>query len=64
MSPVPGRAYGSRRSRTAVATGGIADDIVSFYNSVRPHPTLGDSPPNAFEHPSAITQAIGLGAIT
>lgn len=48
----------------AEATGDIADYIVSFYNSVRLHSTLGNVPPNAFEHQSAITQPIGLCEIT
>ena len=39
----------------AEATRDIADYIVSFYNSVRLHSKLGNSPPNAFEHQSAIT---------
>lgn len=38
----------------AEATIDIADYIVSFYNSVRLHSTLGNLPPNAFEHQSAI----------
>ena len=48
----------------AEATSDIADYIVSFYNSVRLHSTLGNLPPNAFEHQSAITQPIGLCEIT
>lgn len=42
----------------------IADYIVGFYNSVRLHSKLGNLPPNAFEHQSAITQPIGLCEIT
>ncbi len=36
----------------------IADYIVGFYNSVRLHSKLGNSPPNAFEQQSAIKQPI------
>ena len=43
----------------AEATGDIADYIVSFYNNVRLLSRLGNLPPKAFEHPSAITQPIG-----
>ena len=42
----------------------IADYIVNFYNSVRLHSTLGNLPPNAFEHQSAIKQPIGVCEIT
>jgi putative transposase len=48
----------------AEATNDIADYIVSFYNSVRLHSTLGNLPPNAFEHQSAITQPIDVCEIT
>ena len=48
----------------AEATSDIADYIVSFYNSVRLHSTLGNLPPNAFEHQSAITQPIDVCEIT
>ena len=48
----------------AEATSYIADDIVSFYNRVRLHSELANLPPNAFEHQSAITQAIGVCEIT
>jgi putative transposase len=48
----------------AEATNDIADYIVGFYNSVRLHSTLGNLPPNAFEHQSAITQPIGVCEIT
>ena len=44
----------------AEATNDIADYIVSFYNSVRPHSKLGNLPPNAFEQQSVIHQPIGL----
>ena len=42
----------------------IADYIVNFYNSVRVHSTLGNLPPNAFEHQSAIKQLISMCEIT
>ena len=42
----------------------IADYIVNFYNSVRLHSTLGNLPPNAFEHQSAIKQPIGVCELT
>ena len=42
----------------------IADYIVSFYNSARLHSKLGNLPPNAFEHESAIKQPIGVCEIT
>ncbi|MEB0060127.1 hypothetical protein [Variovorax sp. LG9.2] len=42
----------------------IADDIVSFYNSVRLHSALGNLPPNAFEQKSAINQPIDVSEIT
>ena len=42
----------------------IADYIVNFHNSVRLHSKLGNLPPNAFEHQSAITQPIGVCEIT
>lgn len=42
----------------------IADYIVGFYNSVRLHSKLGNLPPNAFEHQSAITQPIDVCEIT
>jgi putative transposase len=45
---------------TSAIDDATADAIVSDHNSVRRHATLGNSPPNAFEHPSAITQAIGV----
>ena len=48
----------------AEATSDIADYIVSFYNNVRLHSKLGNLPPNAFEHQSAITQPIGVCEIT
>lgn len=48
----------------AEATNDIADYIVSFYNSVRLHSTLGNLPPNAFEQQSAIKQPIGVCEIT
>ena len=48
----------------AEATSDIADDIVSFYNSVQLHSELANLPPNAFKHQSAITQAIGVCEIT
>ena len=48
----------------AEATSDIADYIVSFYNSERLHSTLGNLPPNAFEHESATKQPIGVYEIT
>ena len=48
----------------AEATTDIADYIVSFYNNVRLHSRLGNLPPNAFEHQSAITQPINVCEIT
>jgi putative transposase len=48
----------------AEATTDIADYIVGFYNSVRLHSKLGNLPPNAFEHQSAIKQPIGVCEIT
>lgn len=48
----------------AEATTDIADYIVSFYNNVRLHSRLGNLPPNAFEHQSAITQPIDVCEIT
>ena len=48
----------------AEATTDIADYIVCFYNSVRLHSKLGNLPPNAFEHQSAIKQPIGVCEIT
>ena len=48
----------------AEATNDIADYIVSFYNSARLHSKLGNLPPNAFEHESAIKQPIGAYEIT
>lgn len=36
----------------------IADYIVTFYNNVRLHSTLGNLPPNAFEHQSAVNTPI------
>jgi putative transposase len=48
----------------AEATSDIADYIVSFYNSERLHSTLGNLPPNAFEHKSAITPPIAVCEIT
>ena len=48
----------------AEATSDIADDTVSFYNSVRLNSKLGNLPRNAFEHQSAITQPIGVCEIT
>ena len=44
----------------AAATSAIADDIASVYNTVRLHSKLGNLPPNAFGHQSAITQPIGV----
>ena len=44
----------------AKATSNIANDIVSFYNSMRLHSKLGNLPPDAFEQKSAITQLIGV----
>ena len=44
----------------AEATGDIADDTVSFHNSVRLHSKLGNLPPNAVEPQSAIAQPVGL----
>ena len=46
------------------ATTDIADYIVGFYNSVWLHSKLGNLPPNAFEHQSAIKQPIGACEIT
>jgi transposase InsO family protein len=48
----------------AEAMSDIADYIVSFYNSVRLHSKLGNLPPNAFEHQSAIKQSIDVSEIT
>ena len=48
----------------AEATSDIADYIVSFYNSVRLHSTLGNLPPNAFEKKSASNQPIDMYEIT
>ena len=48
----------------AEATSDITDHIVNFYNSVRLHSTLGNLPPNAFEHQSVIKQPIDLCEIT
>ena len=42
----------------------IADYIVVFYNSVRLHSKLGNLPPNAFEHKSAIKQPISVSEKT
>ena len=42
----------------------IADYIVGFYNSVRLHSKLGNLPPNAFEHQSAINQPIAVSEKT
>ena len=38
--------------------------MVNFYNSVRLHFTVGNLPPNAFEHQSAMEQPIDLYEIT
>lgn len=38
----------------------IADYIVSFYNSQRLHPNLGNLPPNAFKQKLAIKQPISM----
>ena len=46
------------------ATSDIADYIVAFYNSVRLHSKLGNLPPNAFEHQSAINQPIAVSEKT
>lgn len=48
----------------AEAMSDIADYIISFYNSVRLHSKLGNLPPNAFEHQSAIKQPIDVSEIT
>ena len=48
----------------AEATSDIADYMINFYNSVRMHSTLGNLPPNAFEHQSAIKQPIGVCEVT
>ena len=48
----------------AEATSDIADYMINFYNSVRMHSTLGNLPPNAFEHQSAIEQPIGVCEVT
>ena len=48
----------------AEATSDIADYIINCYNSVRLHSTLGNLPPNAFEHQSAMEQPIDLYEIT
>ena len=48
----------------AEATSDIADYMVNFYNSVRLHSTLGNLPPNAFEHQSAINQPIAVSEKT
>ena len=48
----------------AEASSDIADYIVNFYNNVRLHSKLGNLPPNAFEHQSAIKQLIGRSEIT
>ena len=50
-------------ARHAEATMDLADDIVDFYNNVRLHSKLGNLPPNAFEHQSAIKQPIGVCGI-
>ena len=42
----------------------MADYIVAFYNSVRLHSKLGNLPPNAFEHQSAINQPIAVSEKT
>ena len=46
------------------ATSDVADYIVNFYNNVRLHSKLGNLPPNAFEHQSAIKQPTGVSEIT
>ena len=38
----------------------IADYVVAFYNSVRLHSKLGNSPPNAFEQQSAVNRPIAM----
>jgi len=48
----------------AEATSDIADDIVSFYNGVRLQSRLGNLPPIAFEHQSAIEQPVDVSEIT
>ena len=48
----------------AEAMSDIADYIVAFYNSVRLHSKLGNLPPNAFEHQSAINQPIAVSEKT
>jgi putative transposase len=42
----------------------IADYIVNFYNNVRLHSKLGNLPPNAFEHQSAIQPPILVSEIS
>ena len=42
----------------------IADYVVAFYNSVRLHSKLGNSPPNAFEQQSAIKQPLTVSERT
>ena len=42
----------------------VTDYIVGFYNSVRPHSTLGNLPPNASEQKSATNQLINVSEIT
>ena len=58
------RVWQSDYANRAEATIDIADYIVGFYNSVRLHSKLGNLPPNAFEHASAIKQPISVCEIT
>lgn len=48
----------------ALATNGIADYIIGFYNSVRAHSKLGNMPPKAFERESTSAKPIELPEIT
>jgi putative transposase len=54
------RDHANHAEATSDIASDIAKGIVSFHNSARRHSKLGHSPPNAFEHESAIKQAVSV----
>ena len=58
------RVWHKDHANHAEATNDIADYIVGFYSSIRPHSKLDNASPNAFERESELKKPSGLSEIT
>ena len=62
--PEDGARQAEEYASHAEAISDVADHIIGFYNSIRPHSKLGNMSPNAFKRESTSTKSIKMSRIT